>query len=311
MNLKKNIHLLLLLGILSVVCSCSIRKYIPAEERIYTGASVSLESDSTIANKAQLRNVLEGVLRPEPNTKFLGGYPGLFYYYKAHRENPGFINRWLYRQFGEEPVYQSDVEPYQVEELLLNRLANRGFFYSRAASKFYEEENFASVQYTVTVPEPYTMATYQLDSVPLPLYGAMAPIVANSKLEKGIRFDLSALKLERERIDNELKKKGYYNFNPGFLIFEADTNQYDRKKFDLFLRLKNDVPHEATIPYKIAQLNIHPNHDLRQDSLQTDTIRYEGKNYIQENEFFKPKYLDRYITLEEGERYDPIASKNT
>jgi outer membrane protein assembly factor BamA len=291
--------------------SCSIRKYIPEDERLYTGATVTIESDSTIANKPELRDVLEGVLQPEPNSKFLGMYPGLYYYYKTQREKPGFLNRWLYKQFGEEPVYQSDVEPYQVEQLLLNRLANRGFFYSRAFSQFSEEEQFASIDYTVQVPTPYTMATYQLDTVPQPLGEAIAPIVGNTKLEPGIRFDLAALKLERERIDNELKKKGYYNFNSGFLIFEADTNQYKNKRFDLFLRLKKDVPEKAIIPYKVAQLNIHPNYDLRQDSVALDTTRYEGKNYVRETEFFKPKYLDRYITLEEGERYDPIASKNT
>ena len=49
-------------------------------------------------------------------------------------------------------------------------------------------------------------------------------------------FNLDAMKAERTRIDNFLKERGYYNFNGDFLIFEADTNAYDDKRFDLYLK---------------------------------------------------------------------------
>lgn len=80
--------------------SCSITKHIPEEERLYTGATLTIESDSVIDNKPALKAELESVLRPEPNSKFLGMYLGLYYHYKNQKEHPGFINRWLYKQFG-------------------------------------------------------------------------------------------------------------------------------------------------------------------------------------------------------------------
>ncbi|PVW15577.1 hypothetical protein DDV96_04720 [Marixanthomonas spongiae] len=293
--------------------ACSVKKFIPEEERLYTGGTVEIKADSTIKNRGQLKTVLEKTLRPTPNKKFLGMYPGLYYYYKVQDSTPGFLNKWLYKQIGEEPVYQSDVEPYQVEEILLNRLENRGFFYSSASSKFNvdEKNKEASIDYTVTVPKPYTMASYQLDSVPQPLYTDLQTSVGETKLQPGMRFDLSNMKLERERIDSDLKQKGYYNFNPGFLIFEADTNQYDNKKFDLYLRLKKEVPTKAIIPYKISEVNIYPHKDVEVDSSEMDTVRYKDKNYIQKGTFFKPKYLDPFVTLEEGNYYDPKTSKNT
>jgi len=310
----KNIVAVSAITVLIVFQSCSVERYIPEDERLYTGGTVTIETDSTITNESQLKANLESTLRPNPNKKFLGMYPGLHYYYKVQDSNPGFLNRWLYKQWGEEePVYQSDVETYQVEEVLVNRLENRGFFYSRASSQFEEDENKkrASVSYTVKVPKPYTLATYQLDTLAPPIYKEMVSSVATSKLKEGMRFDLSNLKLERERIDSDLKKKGYYNFNPGFLIFESDTNQYNNKRFDLFLKLKKDVPKEAIIPYKIKTVNIFPNYDLQSDSLQTDTIRYNSKNFIRQEEFFKPKYLDPYVTIEEGDLYNPETSRNT
>lgn len=290
--------------------SCAVHKYIPEGEKLYTGAEVEIKSDSIIKNEAQLKAVLEEALRPKPNSKFLGLRPGLHYYYKMQEEKPGFLNKFLYKKLGEKPVYQSDVKPYEVEEILVNRMENRGFFYSEATSEFEEKEKEASAKYTVSAPSPYTIASYQLDSLPQPIYSEIQQSVATTKLSKGMRFDLSNMKIERERIDIDLKKKGYYNFNLGFLIFEADTNQYDKKQFDLFLRLKNDVPKKSIVPYKISKINVYANYDV-QDSTVNEVARFNGKNYINSEDFFKPKYLDPFITLEEGQPYSPENSKNT
>ncbi|HMR15589.1 MAG TPA: hypothetical protein PKD13_03820, partial [Mariniflexile sp.] len=87
--------------------ACSVNKFIPENERLYTGASLNITSDSIIPNADALKTELETVILPEPNKKFLGMYPRLFFYYKNQKENPGFLNRWLFKKFGEEPVYQS------------------------------------------------------------------------------------------------------------------------------------------------------------------------------------------------------------
>jgi len=277
---------------------------------LYIGATLEIQSDSIIKDEDALKTQLESVLSPEPNSKFLGMYLGLYYYYKNQQEKPGFINRWLNKKFDAEPVYQSDVKPFEIEDLLLNRLENRGFFYSSATSEFEEKEKEASIKYNVTLRNPYRMESYQLDSLPAPIYGEIKELVKTSPLEKGMRFDLSSMKLERLRIDFNLKAKGYYNFDDSFLIFEADTNRYDNKSFDLFLKLKKGVPKKSTIPYKIAKVNIYPSYDVA-DSIQKQIIRYNEKDYIQKEVFFKPKRLDPFIKIEENQLYNPETSRNT
>ena len=303
-------YLTLLLFLFGAFYSCSIVKYIPENERLYTGATLNIASDSIIRYEDRLKAELETVMLPEPNSKLLGINLGLYYYYKNQKEKPGFINRWLYKKLGEEPVYQSDVETFEVEKLLINRLENRGFFYSAAASQFDEEEKKASVTYTVKVPTPYRMQTYQLDSLPAPIEEEISELVTNSPFKKGMRFDLTSMKLERLRIDSELKKRGYYNFNEGFLIFEADTNRYDNKSFDLFLKLKKSIPKKSIVPYRISKVNIYPNYEIA-DSIATTSTRYKEKNFIQKEVFFKPKHLEPFVKLEEGELYNPDTSRNT
>ena len=140
-------------------------------------------------------------------------YLGLYYYYKNQQKNPGFINRWLFKQIGEEPVYQSDVDELEVEEILRNRLENYGFFYSSIGSTFQEKEQEASILYKLKVPAPYKMASYKVDSMIAPIYKDIKNISTTSPFQKDMRFDLGNLKQERERLDFELKKKGYYNFS--------------------------------------------------------------------------------------------------
>ena len=294
--------------------SCSVKKFIPEDELLYTGADLELNSEDEIANKKDLKTQLESLITPEPNGKFLGTRWGLYFHYKAQKENPGFINKFLNKKFGEEPVYLSDADPHNTEQLLKNRLENRGYFYSRVDFSVEEKrkQKIASVHYSATLPEePYVMENYMMDNDSLQIYQEIQKTLSDALIKEGDPFNLALLKLERERIDRELKQKGYYNFSNNFLIFEADTNQYDRKKFDLFLRLKKQVPEEAIKPYIVKTVNIYPNYQIGTDSLKRDTTRYADKNYIQNKIFFKPKKLDPYILLKEGTLYNPIESAKT
>ncbi|GAB2769815.1 translocation and assembly module lipoprotein TamL [Salinimicrobium soli] len=311
---KPTIQIFLITLLLIAFQACSVQKFIPEDKFLYTGADLELSSKDEIANKKDLKAQLESLIGPEPNKKFLGSRFGLYFHYKAQKENPGFLNKFLNKKIGEEPVYLSDADPFQTEDILKNRLENRGYFYSRVDHSVQrnEKKKTASISYTAQLPEePYLLETYQLDNDSLHIYKEIKETLPETFLEKGMTFNLAAMKAERERIDNALKAKGYYNFSSNFLIFEADTNQYDRKKFDLFLRLKNEVPEAGIKPYIIKNVNVYPNYVVGTDTLKRDTIRYEGKNYIQNEIFFKPNKLDPFILIDEGKFYDPLESGKT
>ena len=300
--------------LLSIIYSCSVEKYIPEDKLLYAGADVEFATKiDTIKDIESIKVELEKVLKPVKNKEFLGMRPGLYFHYKAQKEKPGFINKFLNKKFGEEPVYSTRIDQAQTESLLLNRLENRGFFFSEITSKVKEDtiEKEATVNYSIRLAQPYLMEHYKIDSDSSLVYDDIAAGISKTKLKKGMRYDLSALKNERVRIDLNLKQKGYYNFSPGLLIFEADTNQYSNKRFDLFLRLKKDVPKSTVVPYKITKVNIFPNYVIGNDSVPIDTIRYAEKNFIQEVEYFKPKKLDPFLLIEEGQYFSPSNSSAT
>lgn len=314
MKLKRNdIAFISFFVLLLSLGSCSIQKYIPEGEFLYTEGKVSLHSDTVVADKSALNEMLTGVLHLKPNNTFLGMHPGLYYHYKAEQGKAGFLMRWLNKKYGEAPVYLSDVKSEEVKKILYNRLDNKGFFYSTIDTNVQQntKRKKARVVYDIQLSNPYTIASYQLDSLKQPLAGALQKTINTSSLKPGMRFDLSALKAERLRIDTELKNNAYYNFNSEFLTFEADTNQLSNKQFDLFLSLKTAVPKTAVIPYRVNKINVYPNYDLKNDSLAIEAVSLDGTDYFQKELFFRPDLLSPFITIKNGARYNPETSKIT
>lgn len=292
--------------------SCGVARFIPEGEALYTGATIQTTTEEDVKDLKNIRAELNTLLRPQPNSQILGMRLGLYYHYKAQKEKPGFLNKWLNKKLGEEPVYLSEVNNQRVEELLLNRLDNRGFFYSRVQSTVDSTKNFAGITYSATINKPYVLESFQLEKDSLIIYDAIENIMADTEIEAGNRFDLQLMKVERERIDIALKQRGYYNFNPDFLIFEADTNQYDNKRFDLFLRLKKQVPPKSVIPYTIDSIRVYPNYSIENDtSTVGEPVEINDIDFYQKETFFKPKQLEPYILLKEGQEYNAQTARLT
>ena len=291
--------------------SCSVNKFIPENEQLYDGAALEILTDEDISNLSKLKEELDLIVQPQANSKVLGMRLGLYYHYKAQKDKPGFLNKWLNKKFGEEPVYLSNVNAQRVEELLLNRLDNRGFFYSKVVSKLDSSQNAVGVKYTANVSKPYTLQKFELLQDSLAIYKAIKEVLADTQIKTGNRFDLELMKFERERIDNELKQRGYYNFNPDFLIFEADTNVYENRKFDLSLRLKKNVPLKSIVPYTIDSITVYPKYAISDTTLVSESTNVNGIHFIQNEHFFKPEKLEPYILFQKGQKYNANTARLT
>src|SRR3546814_10107585 len=100
------------------------------------------------------------------------------------------------------------------ENLLRNRLENLVFFRAAVGSYTTIKNRKATVTYTAS---PYIIyrinsVTFEVDSSKLGK--AIKATQPASLLQAGRPYNLDNIIAERERIDNELKNKGYYYFNP-------------------------------------------------------------------------------------------------
>lgn len=312
MKNRRHINIVIIASlILSVgIHGCRVQRYIPENESLYTGAELTIIKDDSLGGIKGVSNELQALL-PRPNSSFLGMRLPLHFHYKAQRDKPGFLYKWLNKNFGEEPVYFSQVNPQRIGDLIRNRLDNRGFFYNTSQYQIDSTANTISVDYQVTLPRPYVLKTYRLEIDSAEVQPTIEKSLNTTLLEEGSRFDLDLLRAERERIDYSLKRNGYYNFNPDFLIFEADTSRYREKRFDLFLRFKKEAPSKAKYPYRINQIRVYPEYQVTNDTTLQEVKTFNGMEFVQDNDYFKPKRLAPYILFEKGQRYNAETSKRT
>jgi len=295
----------------ALLSSCSVKRFIPEDESLYTGAELKLNADLPKRELKGLQAELEGLIKPEPNRKLLGFRFRLWSHYKGSKERPGFINRFLKNQFGEEPVYFSQVNSERTASILLNRLENKGYFYGEADTERIDKKKFSSLDYILDFGQAYRLAKMKLLDDTLAIMQVIGSTMDKTLLVEGERFDLDILKNERTRIERALKDLGYYNFGADLMIFEADTNQYEDRSFDLYLRLKSNIPEKAIYPYSIRDITVWPNYALSTEMEQADTVNVDGIEVIQEGLVFKPELLVPYVLFREGAKFDPQKSRLT
>ncbi|MFH7000099.1 BamA/TamA family outer membrane protein [Flavobacterium sp. FlaQc-57] len=307
-NMKtKYIRCFMVLSLLFVF-GCSNTKYLPKGDLLYTGGSVTIK-DSVInkKEKKELENELEGLLRPLPNKQFLGLRPKLWFYNIAGepKKQKG-IRYWLRNKVGEAPVLFSKVDLDYNASVLRNYAENKGYFKTRVSSDSTVNSKRVTAEYTVEPKKQYKIksVTFPDDSL------AMSRIIGRSSrrslLKVGKPYDLDVIKAERERIDARLKERGYYYFNPDYILAQVDSSKGD---YEVKIRLviKADTPAKALTSYKINKIVVYPNFTISKDSVKykkEDIVQYKDFTIIDTANTFKPRVFDRAIYFKKGDLYN-------
>jgi outer membrane protein insertion porin family len=290
-----------------LLSACSNIKYLPQGESLYIGGEVKVQGDSVAkSEKKKLNEELEGLLRPKPNTSVLGLRYKLYAYNIAGEvKKPRGFKNWLKNKFGEPPVLLSQVNiPYN-EDILVNRLQNRGYFRAAISSDTLVKNRRAKVNYKPDTGPQYTIKSvvFDVDSTS-DLGNAIAGTADQSFLKVGEAYDLDVIKAERERIDNRIKEQGFYYFSPDHLLIQADST-IGTHDVDLFVIVKNDIPDKASRVYHINEIFIYPNYSLNQRGIERDTgLLYRGYRIVDRNNTFRPHLFRRAMFFQPGEVYN-------
>lgn len=293
-----------ILLLLSLLASCSTLKHLPEGEQLFGGTDLELRSTLPIENEAQLREELDQLVYPRPNSRLFGQYYGLYIHQRAQAEKGRWMAKRLNKRFGEAPVLMSQLSTSKIEQLMENRLENRGYFSYKIEVNKREKKRTGRLAFHITLESPYRLASYQWYGPLDTLARLLQPQLSKSALQKGSRYDLDAFRTERERLDAFLKARGYFAYSPDYFIFRADTNLGDGT-YNLYLSFKSETPPAALRAYRITEVNIYPNYQVQEDSTHAsqDTVVYRRLNFIESEESFKPKHLSRYILIRPNEPY--------
>ncbi|MCA1746536.1 MAG: hypothetical protein LC655_02490, partial [Bacteroidales bacterium] len=257
-----------------LVAACSGTKHLPEGEKLYTGEKIETEATEGVKSR-KVKGVISDVVRPEPNSSFLGMRPKLWLYMAAGEKPSTGMGRWLKKR-GEPPVYLSEVRPAATAEIIDAALFNRGFFNSYTETETVEKAHTAQVVYTSFLQEPYRIGALTYSISDDSLRRIILDDSINALIRPGEPYNLDVLKGERSRIDAKLKNMGYYYFSPDNLVFIADTSAEDRT-VALQLTLKDSIPKRALSVYRIHHVVIDQAYSLTAEGGGVvDTLNHQG-----------------------------------
>ena len=290
--------------------ACNIAKHLPANERLYMGTDINIHADSTISktDQASLKDQLASLARPRPN-KQLFGYPykvGLYYLFGEPKKPKGFRS-WFRKTFGREPVLASAKAISSNIPIFKATLQNQGYFGSDGSGKLTEMGYKARGIYDIDVKQRYLIDSvgFLVDSTPV--RKALKISARRTVIKKGDPYLFDNIKLERERISQSIKQRGFYYFLPDYIAVLAD-NDSAAHRTKLYFAIKPDMPAAAGVPYSIRDVFIYANYTLstaRTDTNRREAIQTEDQfRVIDSTHRFDPKLFRDIVTVLPGKRYN-------
>jgi len=303
-------------GFAAVAFSCSNTKFLKEGQMLYVGGEVKIEND-TISKKEknELQSALEENLVPKPNSTLLGLRPRLYFYNiaKEPKKDKGF-NYWLKYKAGEKPVLLGDVDREFNREIIENYSENKGYFNARATYDTVSKNKKAKVTYTLRPGSRYFISNVKFQQDSSLVNREIQSLTDKTLLKPGKPFDLDVIKDERERIDNGLKERGFYYFNPDNIIVQADSTVSKNHKVELNVKLKENTPDLATEQFSIDKVIVFPNYNIQDVKrgkysvpMNTDSLSkyaYNDIYVIDPQKKFKPKIFDRALYFKKGDLYN-------
>ncbi|WP_066836835.1 BamA/TamA family outer membrane protein [Rufibacter ruber] len=291
---------------LLLLAGCSGIKSVPQGDYLYTGGDIKVTSPYPETDTKAAEAELADAIRPKPNTSFLGMRPKLAIYSAmgGNKETKG-IKNWIKTRLGEPPVLLSEAYPARVRSQMINRLYNIGYFQPELAHTVdsTSKRKMAQVHYTATVGKQYTIQQIQYPQGQDSLAIRIRATEPQSLLKVNNPYNLETLIAERIRIDAALKEQGYFFFDEGYLIFHVDSTQ--QNKVNIYVRIKEDAPDKALIPYKYNQVSVFSDYSIG-DSLGSASlppVQFEDYLYYPDEKTFKAKAILNAVFIKNDDYY--------
>lgn len=301
--------LLLLLTLTAM--GCNVTKFLPEGKYLYQGASLEIESPDSVSTDA-VQAKLAATLDQTTNSKIpLIGYRGVWRYYKFEekkQKNPDKYADEPNEIKGEEPIFYDESTVEGISNLLENRAANNGYFTHSATHTVdtSREDREISVAYTITVGAPYLLDTVLYAIRDTAIAAIVDSIRPESYLQHRDRYNLDALKAERNRWQQAMKEAGYYYASNADFLFLADTVSGDHR-VKMLAKLKTEIPREHLVKQRITRINVYPDFDVADtsDRYRLPVTEVGGLNVYCADCPLRPKILDEAFAMGAGDLYSP------
>lgn len=286
---------------LMLLSGCTgLRRVVPGNH-LLTGSTIKIDSTKVLLQPAATKAELKELIKIEPNRKLLWMRPLLCLHnlIKEPKKENGFWH-WMKYKLGEKPALIEDLNLENLSLAMENRLQNRGYFLADAKFEVDSGRKTGSVNYKIALGKPYILKSVIYPDLAEGINGEIHNLQNESLVKVGNTYNLNDFENERIRIDSILKEKGYYYFNPDYLLFTADTSVVSGQ-VNVRLKLKPEMPEEASTAFRLNDIYVLDDYSLRDYS--PDTTDISQYFYVSQNHMFKPQVILNSVLIEKDSLY--------
>ncbi len=318
-----NYRLTHLIGLLVIVffAACDNTKYLADGQNLYVGANVKVKADPSLPKKKRkaLESEMTSLIRPKPNSKILGMRIKLSLYNSVDTPKGKGLRYLIKNKLGEPPVIASYETLSQDRAVIQNRLENRGFFKDTVTLDTVVKHRKLTANYTAQLQHQYTIRNISFPDDNSVLSrnirdrdSSQKRAIRKSLFKEGAPYDLDVVKAERNRIDAQLKQKGFYYFSPEYMIASVDSTVGEHQ-VDIDMQIKDETPAAARNQYRINDVVVFADYDINSDTSTADAKKYKGYTIVDPAHRFNPNMFTRMLVFDSGDlynRYDHNLSLN-
>jgi outer membrane protein insertion porin family len=296
--------ILYILFVALIASSCNVSKRLPEGEKLYRGATIDIKREKGVkGSTGSIRKQLKNAAKPTPN-KFILGQPykvWWWYVIGEPKRETGF-RTWLRKQLAEPPVLSSRINALITSQNMEASLENTGYFHSKVQGDTANKGYFTKAIYHADIFPQYTIKNITWVSDSSDLLKTLESSKKHTLLAPGDPYSLNNIQAERTRLDLRIKTKGYYFFNPDYIMAYADST-IGNHQVNLFLNVKKAMPENARHAYTIDSITLFPNYTNAPDTSKFGLTKYDGLLIRDTVHKFKPELFKLMVTYRPGAIY--------
>lgn len=308
-TLPKYSHLLLLVTLLVIACSPT-RRLGDGEYLVHKNV---VKSDARGISSSEIENLII----QQPNKRILGVRFHMFVHNLANNGKDKKINRKLMDVVGEPPVVLDTTKVEESKERINRLLAQRGYFDNVIEDTIIYKRKKAYVHYKIRANQPYRINNFFITTKDPNISRRLdGDLGEKSLIKEGGILNIEQLDKERDRITQELRKVGYYDFNKDFIRFEVDST-LGQNRTDIVMDIRTPSTTEGDSikqhkRYRVNNIIVYSDYKINADTASYIKVEYNDMQFAYFEEVtVKPKILTQSIFIREKAFYNVNRVEDT
>ena len=260
MKIKRGIHIIMSCVIVTLLASCSIKRFVPENQHFLHNNNVEIKEKHVAFSKSDISSY---ITQKPHKVQFPIKFTTWLYYVTENNSGHGF-KHWVNEHFSRKPEYYDANEATASARQIEQYLDNIGYFHAKVTNEVSFKGYRARAKYVVQPGTPYRInkINYQIEDTVIMRY--VKRLEDRFPVKVNEIYNAYTLDEQRTYITDFLRNVGYYYFTRNYIRYEIDSS-FKNHTLEVTMIIDNVKdrntdeyhPHKQ---YTINKINIYPNY---------------------------------------------------